>query len=72
MRGKIKRLWGSLRRLHAEEVGQGMTEYVLIVVLIAIAVIGVVIVFRNVIGQRFTDSANAIPDVDPDAAGGGP
>jgi len=68
MRGRIKSLWNSLKELHAEERGQGMTEYVLIVVLIAIAVIGAVIFFRSVIIGRFKESGSAIPAVDTDAS----
>ena len=66
MRGRIKSLWNSMKRFHAEERGQGMTEYVLIVVLIAIAVIGAVIFFRSVIIERFRASGSAIPSVDAD------
>ena len=63
MRGRIKSLWNSMKKFHAEERGQGMTEYVLIVVLIAIAVIGAVIFFRSVIIGRFQESGSAIPAV---------
>jgi pilus assembly protein Flp/PilA len=63
MRGKIRGLLDMLRTLHAEERGQGMTEYVLIVVLIAIAVIGAVIFFRSVIIGRFKESGSAVPAV---------
>jgi pilus assembly protein Flp/PilA len=63
MRGKMKSLLNMLKMLHAEERGQGMTEYVLIVVLIAIAVIGAVIFFRSVIIGRFKESGSAVPAV---------
>ena len=66
MRGKIKSLLNLMKMLHTEERGQGMTEYVLIVVLIAIAVIGAVIFFRSVIIGRFRESATSIPTVDTD------
>ena len=63
MRDKMKSLLNMLKMLHAEERGQGMTEYVLIVVLIAIAVIGAVIFFRSVIIGRFKESGSAVPGV---------
>ncbi len=66
MRGKIKGLLNLFKMLHAEERGQGMTEYVLIVVLIAIAVIGAVIFFRSVIIGRFKESATSMPTVTTD------
>ena len=68
MRGKFKSLLSSLKKFHAEERGQGMTEYVLIVVLIAIAVIGAVIFFRNVVIGRFKESGSAIPAVTTDGS----
>jgi Flp pilus assembly pilin Flp len=46
----------SLRR----EEGQGMTEYIIIVALIAVAAIGVVTIFGNDIKALFTASTNAL------------
>ncbi len=40
--------------------GQGMTEYILIVALIAVAVIGAVKFFGNKTSAGFTNTANAI------------
>ncbi len=42
------------------EEGQGMTEYIIIVALIAIAAIGVVTVFGDNIRDLFTTSNNAL------------
>lgn len=48
------------RRFHEDEEGQGMTEYIIILVLIAIFVILVVKVFGTKIKGLFKDSTNAI------------
>lgn len=42
------------------EKGQGMTEYIIIVALIAIAAIGVITVFGNNLRILFANSANAL------------
>lgn len=42
------------------EKGQGMTEYIIIVALIAIAAIGVITVFGNNLRVLFANSANAL------------
>lgn len=42
-----------LRRLIKDEEGQGLTEYALIIALISIAVIAVMIIFRNQIKNTF-------------------
>ena len=50
--------------------GQGMTEYIIIVALIAIAAIGVITLFGNNIRRLFGASADALAgetDVDPKA-----
>lgn len=56
MKTQIRR---TLRRLNREE-GQGMTEYIIIVALIAIAAIGVVTVFGRNIREVFVASTNAL------------
>lgn len=53
-------LKGLVRRFHEDEEGQGMTEYIIILVLIAIFVIIVVKVFGEKIKGLFKDSTNAI------------
>lgn len=42
-----------LKKLLKDEKGQGLTEYALIIALIAIAVIGVMLIFRNQIRATF-------------------
>lgn len=44
---------GALTRLHRDEAGQGMTEYILIVVFIAIAVLLVLAIFKDKIVEMF-------------------
>ena len=53
---KIRRTMGSLKR----QDGQGMTEYIIIVALIAIAAIGVVTVFGQDIRMLFGASTQAL------------
>lgn len=67
-----------IRKMLRRERGQGMTEYIIIVALIAIAAIGIVTVFGNNIRALFTASSKAItgetgvtPDFDKDFAKGG-
>ena len=52
---KLTRLKNNLKRR-----GQGMTEYIIIVALIAIAAIGVITVFGNDIRQIFDTSNSAL------------
>jgi Flp pilus assembly pilin Flp len=49
-----------LRRLRRENSGQGMTEYIIIVALIAIAAIGVVTIFGDNIRDLFAGATNAL------------
>ena len=49
-----------LRKLRKGRRGQGMTEYIIIVALIAIAAIGVVSLFGDNIRALFATSANAL------------
>lgn len=48
------------RRLRRSEKGQGMTEYIIIVALIAIAAIGVVTIFGDNIRDLFAGATNAL------------
>jgi len=54
----------ALRRLHKDEAGQGMTEYILIVVFIAIAVLIVLGFFRENIKTLFTGTNMELQNVD--------
>jgi pilus assembly protein Flp/PilA len=49
-----------MEKLLRNSKGQGMTEYIIIVALIAIAAIGVVTLFGNNIRRLFASSANAL------------
>ena len=57
-----------MNSLIRSEEGQGMTEYIIIVALIAIAAIGVVTVFGNNLRVLFTNSANALAGNDSSAS----
>jgi pilus assembly protein Flp/PilA len=49
-----------LKKLHRDQRGQGMTEYIIIVALIAIAAIGVVTIFGDNIRDLFAGATNAL------------
>ena len=53
-----------LRRIWQDESGVAMTEYIIILVLVAIAAIGIVSVFGEKIRTIFRDSTEALPTVD--------
>ena len=54
----------ALKKLHRDEAGQGMTEYILIVVFIAIAVLIVLGIFRDNIKQLFRGTNDELHNVD--------
>jgi len=57
MKARLQKL---LKRFHRDQRGQGMTEYIIIVALIAIAAIGVVTIFGDNIRDLFAASTNAL------------
>lgn len=57
MRDRLRKL---LKRIRRDQRGQGMTEYIIIVALIAIAAIGVVTIFGDNIRDLFAASTNAL------------
>lgn len=59
---------GKLRRPAAIQLGQSMTEYALIIALVAVVVIGVITTMGNTIQQIFQEIINALQGVLP---GGG-
>jgi pilus assembly protein Flp/PilA len=56
----MKKLFQKIRNRRAQRKGQGMTEYIIIVALIAIATIAVVTLFGDNLRQLFGASANAL------------
>ena len=50
----------NMRKMMKSESGQGMTEYIIIVALIAIAAIGVITIFGDNIRKMFGASVNAL------------
>ncbi len=53
-------MWKQLKALWKDETGQGMTEYILIVVLIAIAAIAAFIYFRDILKSKTYDAADSL------------
>ena len=53
----------ALARLHRDEAGQGMTEYILIVVFVAIAVLIVLGFFKENVKRLFTGSNYELQNV---------
>ncbi len=53
----------ALRRLHTDESGQGMTEYILIVVFVAIAVLIVLGIFKDQIKRLFRESNQELTNI---------
>ena len=49
-----------MQRLWDDESGQGLTEYVLIIALIAIGLIAIMVFFRNAIGTVFAKTSNTL------------
>ncbi len=49
-----------MRKFWNDESGQGLTEYALIIALVAVALIAVLIVFRNSIGRVFERATNEL------------
>lgn len=49
-----------IKKLLKDEEGQGLTEYALIIALIAIAVIGVMLIFRNQLREVFTNITSGL------------
>lgn len=60
-------LKGVLKRLHDDETGQGMTEYIIIIVLVAILVLVVVKLFGKKIKELFEGSTNKLKEAGTDA-----
>ena len=54
----------ALRRLHNDERGQGMTEYVIILVAIAVVCIAIAVQFGGKIKDLFTTADSEVDTVD--------
>lgn len=61
MNGMIQRVMAGLRAAHGNEAGQGMTEYGLILVLIAIVVILMLGVLGHQVTNDYSNIANGLP-----------
>lgn len=60
-----------IERFWRDERGQTMTEYILITVLVAIALIGAWKIFGKKLFEMIKNSAQKLQEVDPNKAGGG-
>ena len=60
-------LKGLMKGLHEDETGQGMTEYIIIIVLVAILVLAVVKLFGKKIKDLFQGSTNKLQEAGSDA-----
>ena len=62
MNGMIQRVTAAaLRAMHGNEEGQGLTEYGLILVLIAVVVILMLGVLGGKVGNQYSNIANGLP-----------
>lgn len=61
--GQMSNVW---RRFWEDESGQSLVEYVLIVALVAIALIGAIALMRNAMGNRFNDITECLEGVSPE------
>jgi Flp pilus assembly pilin Flp len=55
----MRELWNNFV---ADESGQGLTEYILIIAAVAIFLIGVLVIFRDRIGDLFQDASDQLID----------
>ena len=53
----------ALTALHNDEAGQGMTEYVIILVAIAVVCIAIAVQFGGKVQTLFTDASNELDEV---------
>jgi pilus assembly protein Flp/PilA len=53
-------MFTQLHSLCADEAGQGMTEYALIIALIAVTLISILIAYKDKVGSMFTTAAGTL------------
>jgi pilus assembly protein Flp/PilA len=51
----MSKMYELMQRLQSDESGQGLVEYVLIIALVAIGLVAAMLIFRNAIGNTFTN-----------------
>jgi len=56
-----------LRSLRRDDRGQGMSEYIIIVILVAVVLIAIVVAFRDKIASKFNDAGDQIENMDMEA-----
>jgi pilus assembly protein Flp/PilA len=62
--GNMRQLWN---KFLADESGQGLVEYVLIIALVAIGLILVMVFFRNAIGNIFVNISESLDNAPGEA-----
>jgi pilus assembly protein Flp/PilA len=55
----MRELWNNFVK---DESGQGLVEYVLIIALVAIGLVGIMLIFRNSIGEIFRTISTTLND----------
>lgn len=55
-------MWDKIKNFMSDEDGQGMTEYIILVALIAIAVIIAVVFFRDKLKALFYNTSNKLDE----------
>lgn len=65
----FSKLFWKARRFARKESGQGMTEYIIIVALIAVAAIAVIVLFGDNIRKQFGKAARAVGGYDTETVG---
>jgi len=56
----VRKLFALLVALLADESGQGLVEYALIIALVAVGLIAILLVLRNAIGNVFNNAATQL------------
>ena len=56
-----------LRKIFYNKKGQGTTEYILLVILLALGLIAAIAVFRNKLGKKFQDAGKEISETNRDS-----
>jgi pilus assembly protein Flp/PilA len=64
----MKELWN---KFMADESGQGLVEYILIIALVAIGIMGAMFIFRGQLETMFETITTRLRDAPGDAGGGG-
>jgi pilus assembly protein Flp/PilA len=67
----MTKLYNLMQRLQSDESGQGLVEYVLIIALVAIGLVAAMLIFRNAIGNTFTNVTQTLNNAPSSSFGAG-